>query len=255
MTRVGRLLSLSIVLLAFAGLAGVARAQPPEFGYCSQVFGNPGEEPAEYFDSHCTTTVGEPKQWHWSPLKGGGEFFIALAKLKFALHGGEMRCNRARGLGHFTDSKTVSGLALALRGCARLGESCTSSGAQAGEVVISTLTGLLGFAQIPSGKTMQTVTGMELSPPEPQGTFAEFSCGATAVTMTGSPVPRIYRKAARRQLVLQFKSHKGVQQPEHLQGKPAFPLEDSVGGGPFAPTLVTGNLRVESDEKQINSVV
>jgi hypothetical protein len=102
---------------------------------------------------------------------------------------------------------------------------------------------------------MQTVTGMELSPPEPQGTFADFSCGATEVTMRGAPVPRIYRKEPRRQLVLQFKAHKGVQQPEHLQGRPGFPLEDSVGEGSFAPTLVTGNLRVESDEKQINSVV
>lgn len=247
----GKAVLLVVLVLALTSLAAAAAAsaEPPEFGHCV----NGLESEGQYSDRECTVTTGSPKLWEWRPATSG-DFTIQKGKTKFATAAGTLECSGLRGQGTFTDAKTVDEFDFAFTGC-KLGPSqCASSGAAAGEIVTSTLVVHLGFAEVAGPKkTTKQVSAVEFSPVASESPFAQFSCGASSVTLMGAPIAAITHKAQTRTLVISFKAAKGKQAIQHLLSTPGQPLESSVNGGPFTPSPIKGSLKALTNELLIKT--
>lgn len=248
----GNAVLLVVLLLALTSLAAAAAAsaEPPEFGRCVDGL----ESEGQYSDRECTMTTGSPKLWEWRPATNGG-FAVQKGKSKFATAAGALECSGLRGQGTFADAKTIDEFDYRFTGC-KLGASlCASSGAAAGEVVTSALVVHLGFAEVAGAhKTTQQVSAVEFSPVAGEAPFAQFVCGANSVTLAGAPIAEISHKAKTRTLAISFKAAKGKQAIQHLLATPGRPLEDSVNGGPFAPSPIKGSLKALNEELLIKTV-
>ena len=249
--RVVLLVGLALGLASLAG-AGVAAAEPPEFGHCSEPLYLPHGS-GEYEDESCTT-VGGVNPYVWHPTTKG-EFFVSKGKTSFATAAGDVTCSGVVALGNFTSPKTIGEMPFRFKGC-QLGPAlCASSGAAAGEVVTSTLEVTLGFAYGPGPhRTLVQEAAVQLTPPS-ETPFAEFSCGATTVTMRGAPIAAITHSTKVRTLTLEFKVKKGEQELHDVSGVLPEQLESSIDGGPFAATTVKAKLKDLNYENTLVNVV
>jgi hypothetical protein len=163
-----------------------APAVPAEFGRCVQISASAGEPyPGRYARSSCTAT-GRRRAYEW---------FAGVVSTHFALSAGsatvetakgfKVSCTAASGSGEYSASTlaSVGDVRLAFSGCQADGGSCTTAGSAEGEIVSAELAGELlrdtqrkarGAAKI--GLVLQPATA---------GALAQFSCGATALTLRG----------------------------------------------------------------------
>lgn len=228
-------------------------AVAPTFGACER---SEAEKAGRFEDSNCTKqATGEEHEW--LPYPGGTFMSTTGAALSMETAGVAVACKSSSARGEFADDKTITGLVLELSECERAGQKCTSLGETSGTVSSSPLVALLGFAKL--GKTAkQDKLGLEFSPMS--GSFAEFTCGSTEVTVRGSvvaqasPVDKQTHK-----LTFNFKASKGKQKLAGLLEMPPAALESSVEGAKFQSTTVTGKMGFETGRVgagiEINAVV
>ncbi len=211
-------------------------AVAPTFGGCER---SEAEKAGRFEDSDCTKQVtGQEREW--LPYPGGTSVSTTGAALSMETGGVAVTCKSSSARGTFADDKTITGLVLELSECERAGQKCTSLGETSGTVSSSPLVALLGFAKL--GKTAkQDKLGLEFS--AMSGSFAEFTCGSTQVTVRGSvvaqatPVDKQTHK-----LTFNFKASKGKQKLTGLLEMPPAALESSVEGAEFQGTTVTGKM-------------
>jgi hypothetical protein len=255
MFRRGRAVLFVGLALGVASLAsaGVAAAEPPEFGHCSVPLYLPNGS-GTYADSNCTTS-GELNRYDWYPSTKG-EAFFSKGKSTFATAAGAVTCSGVRALGFYTSPKTIGNFPFRFTGCQLGGALCASGGASAGEVRTSTLEATLGTDTV-MGKhrTLVVVAAVQLTPPS-GASFAEFSCGATSVVLDGAPIAQITHSTKVRSLALEFKVKQGRQAMYEISDVfPEFP-ESSVDGGPFTPMTVKAKLKnLNYDDTLVNMVV
>jgi hypothetical protein len=97
---------------------------------------------------------------------------------------------------------------------------------------------------------------VDFSPIDAEGTFAEFSCGSTSVSVRGSAIALVSQKTAARTLTYAFAAPKAKQKPEHLIGMPTDVLESSVAGAPFARSGLISKVKSPNyGDLQVNPVV
>ena len=149
--------------------------------------------------------------------------------------GSKVTCAAEAGTGEYAGGKSVGDVVLTLTGCSRSGEACSSSGAQAGEIVTGPLEGTLGVEKLGSSERTDKL-GLDLFPSGGTGSLAEFTCGATSIALRGSAIGSITTGKMSATTALKFKASKGKQKPEAFAGGPRDVLEESVDGGAYEQT-------------------
>jgi hypothetical protein len=220
--------------------------EAPEVGRCMKLA--KGIKGA-YATATCTSPATTEKfAYEWSSGPGPKPKFttkfkeattISLETVKKTL----VTCKGESGKGEFTGPKTVGGVVITLTGCEYQASKCTTAGALAeGEVVTSTLEGVIGWESKPL-KHVAT----DLFPVGHTGSFAEFTCGTTAVQVQGSVlVKNVAGKMATLE-TLKFTQKTGKQKPERFEGGPLEVLESKFGEGSFERTGLNLSI-IQTDE-------
>lgn len=214
------------------------------------------EKGGGFSDSNCTQQASG-QEHEWLPYFGGMSLSTTGAALSMETAGVAVACKSSSAQGTFADDKTITGLVLKLSECERAGQKCSSLGEAVGTVTSSPLVAMLGIAKL--GKTAkQDKVGLELS--STSGSFAEFTCGSTAVTVRGSvvaqatPVDKQTHK-----VTFSLVAAKGEQKLSGLLEMPPAALESSVEGAGFQATTVKGKMGFNSGRQgigvEINAVV
>ncbi len=220
---------------------------PPEIGRC--VTKNAGE--GKYSSSKCTSTGGKDA-YEWLPgmEKAGVSTTLATGAVTLETKGRfKVACTgESSTAGGFHGAKRLEGLTLKLTGCAAASQPCTSSGANAGEIVSGGLNALVGIEKLGTSPAKDKAA-LSFFPPGHKGTIAAFSCGSTAVVLRGAVlVPVKANKPATTQ-TLKFKASKGVQKPEAFAGGAAEVLEESTDGGAhYEQAGLTAGLTLKPEE-------
>ncbi|MGO9322094.1 MAG: hypothetical protein ACLQBY_15010 [Solirubrobacteraceae bacterium] len=155
------------------------------------------------------------------------------------VNGERVECSGVSATGEYTSAKTVS-LNSTFTGCETEAfeqtVACHSPGAKSGEIVDSTLEGVVGLIKKESLPTSSTA-GIALS--APGGTIAEIECGpfvfgsveVTAKTVvTGSVIHQVTANKMVLEETEKFVQSKGLQKPENFDGGPQDVLESSLEG-------------------------
>lgn len=124
------------------------------------------------------------------------------------------------------------------------GAKCTSHGAKEGELVTSTLEGVLDRESFEADKV-----GLALFPAS-SGSLIEGSCGSTAVKIGGSviaPITDINKMV--RTFTLKCKATKGIQEPEAFEKEPTDVLEATIGAE-TKQTGLTAKLTLSNEESR-----
>ena len=182
-----------------------------EFGRCLKV----GPERSSRFDAGCPAELGSSGPNEWFPaafgsrplersgvtLSQGSLTFETTTKMKIS-------CSGVEGAGHVVGYNLIRLGGLTLSGCTSptLG-SCSSSGASGGEVRAEPVSARLG-------RVASTSVPMVQFEPASGETLAQMSCGAHAVTVTGSFIGRIGKAG-------KMLSSEKISAVEH-KGVPAF---------------------------------
>ena len=197
---------------------------PPELGRCVKVAKGAGK-----YASGCTVRQGAGS-FEWMPeaikrgfsSSGGKSVLETTAKTQIV-------CSGEQTSGEYSGSKQVSNVTLTLSGCELKGARCTSAGAGEGEVRFDDLEGLLGW-----NVEEKNAVALDLFALGHAAHLADASCGATSVSIDGSilaPITPVNAMAGAFKLI--YRSTKGKQKPEHLQGEAGNVLELSLAAGPF----------------------
>ena len=203
-----------------------APVQGPEIGRCVL---HPRSSDGAFSDAGCSQQKpkkGTPYEWTPGAVKGG--FTLAGSGVTLSTHSKQsITCSGLSGSG-VLGRKTLSGLHLSLTGCGQAGQQCTSTMASPGEIDSAELEGALG---VESEKPKRKI-GIEISAP---GVFAEFACGATAVSIRGAVIGSVKAGGGGSSLTLTYKASKGVQKPNRFVGGSELKLEASFDGGAYEP--------------------
>ncbi len=225
---------------------------PAQFGRCVRVPSVPGAHyRGRYARVNCTT-LDETGRYEWYPgvdrtrftssLTSGGATFETAGRARVA-------CSGETGAGEYSGSTltTVASLALAFTGCELLGQACSSARAAAGEIVTGQLEGVLGITR--RGETAaRNGIGLSLSPAGGDGSFTEFSCGATQVSIRGAVVGLLAVNHMALSSKLNFSAAHGRQHPEGFLGEPSEVLEASFDGGLFERVALRLKTALSSEE-------
>jgi alpha-tubulin suppressor-like RCC1 family protein len=228
-------------------------AVAPTFGGCER---SETEKGGLLEDSNCTKPA-TGQEHEWLPYPGGTSLATTGAALSMETAGVAVACRSSSARGTFADDKTITGLVLKLSECERAGQKCTSLGEAQGTVTADPLVALLGFSKL--GKTTKKdELGLEFSPMS--GSFAEFTCGSTPVTVRGSVVAQVTPVDKQtHKVTFTLKASKGKQKLTGLLEMPLAALETSVEGGEFQGTTVTGKMSFNTGRVgagiEINAVV
>jgi phospholipase C len=208
-----------------------------EFGRCVKVAkGVRGR----FATTGCTSpATAEQFSFEWEPGPGPNARFTTSAKAEAALTLETVRkvkvtCKGEVSSGEYTGPTTVGGVVVTLTGCEALLAKCTSAGAAEGEIVTSTLEGVLGW----ESKEEHRVA-LDLFPVERGGVFTEFVCGATSMAVRGSVISPLISGRMQSTTTVKYAATAGHQKPEHLEGEPNDVLESSLLGGSFEQTGLT----------------
>ncbi|HTY96539.1 MAG TPA: hypothetical protein VMB91_05820 [Solirubrobacteraceae bacterium] len=214
----------------------VSSQAAPEFGSC--VKGEKGS--GAYANAGCTKPGGSGR-YAWSAGVSKAGFTTSLKSGSVTLEtvgGSKLTCTGEAGTGEYAAAKSVGGVVLVLTGCSRSGTPCSSSGAQAGEIVTSQLEGTLGVEKLGVSERTDKL-GLDLSPSGGTGSLAEFTCGATSVAVRGSVIGSVTTGKTSVTSSLKFKASKGRQKPEGFAGGPTDVLEESLDGGAYEQAGLT----------------
>jgi alpha-tubulin suppressor-like RCC1 family protein len=216
----------------------------PEVGRC--LVGAPGE----WKTSKCDTEGEDGGKYSWFPAFGakplsnpsftlsGGAVKLETAHLKI-----ECSASAAHG-GEYTGQRTLTVGVLTLTGCVQhKGASCASTGAAAGEVRTAALDGELGYAPMEHGRKV----GVALSPAGGE-VFAEFTCGATAVLVTGAVILEVPSAKMLTSASWKAKQKKGIEVATSFEGGPEMTLHARVGGSPSEPIGLKATITETSGE-------
>ncbi len=220
---------------------------PPEIGRCVATTAGTGK----YSSSKCTATGGKDA-YEWLPavektgvgtrLAAGSVTLETKSRFKVTCTG------ESSTAGGFHGAKRLEGVTLKLTGCAEASQPCTSSGANAGEIVSGALDAVVGVEKLGTSPAKDKAA-LSFFPPGHKGTIAAFSCASTSVVLRGAVlVPVKANKPATTQ-TLKFKASKGVQKPEAFAGGAAEVLEESTDGGAhYEGAGLTAALTLEAKE-------
>jgi hypothetical protein len=213
------------------------QSMPPDFGRCAKA------SKGEFKTKACNaeklgTGTGT---YEWTPGVARPKIVAAAKTAKFEnATKAKVQCKSASGAGEYSGTKALAGLVLKFSGCGGFGASCSSSGAAAGEIVTSSLTGALGWLER-ANKKLAIDLGAA-------GGIANFTCGTTAVSWRGGLIgPALTDKMAA-STSLKFKASKGKQNPEAVEGGPREVLEQAINGGSYAAVGATFTLTLTSEE-------
>ncbi|HWX96175.1 MAG TPA: fibronectin type III domain-containing protein [Solirubrobacteraceae bacterium] len=222
--------------------------QPPEVGRCIKLA--KGVKGA-YATASCTSpATAEKFGFEWAPGPGSKPKFttkfkelttITFETIKKTL----VTCHGESGKGEFTGPKSVGGVVITLTGCESQATKCTTTGAATeGEVSTTTLEGVLGWESKPL-KHVAT----DLFPVGHTGTFAEFTCGTTAVQVVGSVLVKDTTGKMVISEILKFTQKAGKEKPERFEGGPLQVLEAKFGEGAVEQTGL--NLTVTQTDEEL----
>ncbi len=171
----------------------------------------------------------------------------SAVKLESALKTSKITCTGESGEGEYTGQKSLAALTLKLTGCSRGAEQCTSADAAGGEIVTSTLEGVLGWESITSDKV-----ALALYPKT--GPFMEFKCGTASISVRGSVIAPVKANKMLSAQALKFKGSKGKQVPESFEDEAKDVLEWSSNGGPYEQAGLSATItQTNPTEVEINS--
>jgi Subtilase family len=225
---------------------------PPEFGRCVEV----GKGAGKFASSACTRLGGSDSH-EWQPGAVNPAFTTRSTSRSVTLEpvtGAKVVCTSEASAGEYSGSHTVGGVVLTLTGCERSGESC-ASGAVAGEIVSSPLEGVLGIEKLGATASKDKI-GLELHPLGSTAPVVAFSCGLTAVSVTGAVIVPLAADKMTATQTLKFKATKGKQKPLRFVEGSEDVLEASVNGAAPVQLGLTMTSTVTSEEPvEIDAVV
>ena len=226
---------------------------PPEFGRCAKIVKGLGD----YSTLGCTTQVQAGSD-EWAPgvLKTGFTTKLAAGSATLeTLARTKVTCTGETSGGSYTGNGGIGGVVLTLTGCERSGQRCSSTGAQAGEVVSSALEGVLGVEKLGAGAAENKIA-LDLFPAGRTGPVMEFACAANTVSIRGSVIVPVTAGTMSLTRPLRFAASKGRQKPESFAGGPSDVLEQSLNGGAYEQVGLTLSSTQTSEEKlEVNPVV
>ncbi len=145
---------------------------------------------------------------------------------------------------------STEGLVIKFTECASNVGECSSAGAGTEEIVSPALTATLGIFEKRAGSPPLLKTGISLE--NEGGAFAEFTCGTTSVTVTGSVITEVDANKSVGSEVITFGETKGQQKIKSFVGDPDDVLETSLNGGePIESGLA---LKVEQNNDEPNQI-
>jgi len=197
-------------------------------------------------------------KYEWEPGVVKTPFKTRLASvvvtLESAVKTSKVTCTGETSAGEYTGHKMVGGVVLALTGCKRGTEKCSSTGAAAEEIVTNALEGELGVAKRGATSAKNKI-GLDLYPVGRTGPVMEFSCGITTVSVQGSVIAQVSADKMSLTPALKASASKGKQKPESFVGGPKDILEESFNGAPFEQTgLTIAITQTNEEEVEVNSV-
>jgi hypothetical protein len=211
----------------------------PSLGRC--VAGHGGI--SSFTTAHCLAEAASGNgAYTWLAGPGGARRFsgtLGAATLE-AVGGAKVRCKAGSGGGEYTGAAGAT-LTITLTGCeGSAGHTCQSSGAPAGQIATSALTGTLGFIE-----AAKHTVGIDLGR---EGGLATYECAGAgeAVSLTGSVIAQVLPlNAMASGLTLRFKAAAGHQSPAALEGQSPDVLAESGAGGGQAGLTATLTLTGE----------
>ena len=216
---------------------------PPEYGGCSKVAkGSHGKFATAACTSLYTTGTSSYEWFGGAPPQAK---FTTKLKEKAVVtfetaSKTKVVCKGETGTGEYTGTKTVGNAVDTFTGCEsqkykQLQKSkCNTANHAEGELVTSTLEGVLGW----DSKPLKTVAN-DLYPVGHFGPLLEFSCAGVSVQVQGSVIVKV---ASGKMLPLTktetvtFASSGAKQTPERFEGGVKDVLESSFGAGAFEQT-------------------
>jgi hypothetical protein len=259
MRRIGMLGVFALAAAVLAVIAGSASATPsPEFGRCVAQAGG------KYANSGCTKVEAGKEKFEWhsgvvknhftGKLKEGIPTLETVGKTKIT-------CKTEENPGEINTPKSVAGVVAKFTGCETSGLPCKSAGAAEGEIVTSSLEGVLGVEKIAivEGKEVpaKNKLAVELHAPAGQN-IAEFSCAGLPVVVRGSVLHPVVAGKMLLSSTEKFVAKAGEQKPDKFAGEPvdAHILESNTNGGPFEEAGQTITVLSTAEEKlEANPVV
>ena len=235
---------------------------PPELGRCVKVPGEVVGSKTVYHGEFTKNTCATVSKKHNGPYEFESGVLdphftsnaITAVTLETASRA-KVTCSGETSAGEFTSPRTVGGLILKFDGCALAGFKCTTAHQAEGKIVTSTLEGTLGVYKM-AAKPAGNKVGLELSPAGKAGTFMEFSCGGTSVSVKGSVIVPLTANKTLPTIDLQAKASNGKQKPENFVGGPKEILEASTNGEPDEPIGLTVAVTEENGEElEVDTVV
>lgn len=159
-------------------------------------------------------------------------------------------CGEVNAVGEISGLYTES-LVITFADCASNLGQCSSTGAGPEEIVTPALAAELGIFE---KRKELNKTGISLANEAlgPLGPFAEFTCGATSVTVTGSVITEVKANKPTASEVIGFGVSKGQQKIKEFVGGPRDVLETSLNEG--APIESALALSVEQNNKEADQI-
>jgi hypothetical protein len=218
----------------------VAEAALPEFGRCKKVPAEKGLKETVYHgrfnESGCIEeNLAKFGKFEWTPGAGAtnGLTFSSGAVTLEAANKSKLVCPHSTGTGQYTGLKSAT-VAVTLTGCTHGAskESCQSSGAGSGEIVMSPLEGKLGFIQYEFKEaTAFTSVGLDLTH-QPSLFTAECGAAKTPLSVSGSVIGKLTPiDKTVPAFAVTFAQSGSKQQPEQFEAGPKNTLSETFGSG------------------------
>jgi hypothetical protein len=246
MRRIGTLGMFALAAVVLGVIAGSASATAPEFGRCVAQVGG------KYSNSGCTLVKAGAEKFEWHPgvvknhftgkLKEGIPTLETVGKTKIT-------CKTEENPGEINTPKSVAGVVAKFTGCETSGLPCKSLGAAEGEIVTSSLEGVLGVEKIGEVPAKNKLA-VELHAPAGQN-VAEFNCAGLPVIVRGSVLHNVVAGKMLLSNTEKFVAKAGEQKPDKFAGEgvDAHILESNTNGGPFEEAGQTITVLATAEEK------
>jgi hypothetical protein len=239
--------------------AASAMATAPEYGRCLK---KKTKSLPAYTTSKCTVESKELKtaSYEWVPGAGKTKFDTKGGiGLLTSVNGQKVECKTESSSGEFFEgnNKEAGNMTIKFNECEALGQTCTSPGANAGELVTNDVEALVGWESKAKKKT-----DIELHPAKSvsSGLFIEFECLGLAVKVKGAILVGIKNDAMKTSEILKYTQKLGKQKPEKWEessGKVI--LEASFKGGAYEQSgqEISSTLKELAGEEalELNAVV
>lgn len=239
-----------------------AQAALPELGRCvlaeSTGEGRNREYHGLYENNGCTRQLQNHEgKYEWVPGAAKPSFKGKGAKLTLeGVGGAAVACASSSVAGEFTGEKTLTA-SVALKGCktAASKATCQSTGAKAGEIVASGLTGDLGFIsdELSNQSVLSFSVGLDLSR-EPSLLSAQCAGVSEELLVTGSVIGPIAKAdAMTKTFKLTYTASAGHQSPEQFEVGSKDTLGATLGAGSEQAGLTTKETLTNEEPLEIKA--